>query len=93
MTKTTQITCDGCGGDLTYTGNSVGYRLALINEHLPTDPRVKVVTDMGIPRPISDNAHFCGIGCLNRWLNKKYPEIVKRHRRMEEQGDQADQDT
>ena len=28
----TEITCDGCGRDLTYTGNCEDYRLALVND-------------------------------------------------------------
>ena len=34
MAKRTEITCDGCGNDLTTTSNCRDYRLALLNEDI-----------------------------------------------------------
>lgn len=66
--KTVTILCDGCGSDITTTGNSVDYRLALLNERLPL--RGNMCTDMMIYPPIKQDAYFCGVGCLKTWLNR-----------------------
>lgn len=65
--KETKITCDGCGKDLTTTGNSVDYRLALVNEAIPSGGGA--VTDMMVYPPIERNVHFCGMRCLKAWLS------------------------
>lgn len=67
MAETHEVTCDGCGADLTYTGNSVDYRLVLDAEPKPTAPDVNAVTDMLIPRPIARKHHFCALRCLDNW--------------------------
>lgn len=64
-----QITCNGCGFDLTDTGNSVAWRLALTVEQQPT--RDGYVTDMMIYPPLPVGTyHFCGLPCLNTWRAK-----------------------
>jgi hypothetical protein len=65
----TQITCDGCGQDLTTTGNSVDYRLALRNEEIPIG--YDTVTDYHIYPPLEKNAYFCNLNCLRRWLETR----------------------
>jgi hypothetical protein len=65
----TQITCDGCGQDLTTTSNSVDYRLALRNEVIPN--RGRAVTDIHISPSLEKDAHFCDLICLRRWLERR----------------------
>lgn len=67
--KTETVKCDGCACDLTYTGNSVDYRIVLASERLPHDPAYAVVTDMMIYPPIPRTAHFCGMKCLLKWAS------------------------
>jgi len=81
VTEMTHVVCDGCGVDLTYTGNSVDYRLVLANERMPRDPGLNVVTDMAIPRPIEQAAHFCGMGCLHHWLSRTHPGAPEQYAR------------
>lgn len=69
-----KVTCDGCGADISATGNSIDYRLRLIAEALPS--RSMCVTDMMIYPPIKQDAHFCGLGCLRTWLNKEFPQMT-----------------
>lgn len=66
MSESTTITCDGCGEDITYTGNSVDWRLALVNEPIPL--RGSIATDMMIFPRIEHDVHFCGLPCLQEWL-------------------------
>jgi hypothetical protein len=63
-----QIVCDGCQDDLTETGNSVDWRLALYPERIPVPQRFSSVTDVMIKPDISQVHHFCGLQCLERWL-------------------------
>ena len=71
MTKQMTIECDGCGRDLTYTSNSVDYRLALIVERLLYTPGGGAVTDIGILNPLpSAPKHFCTLSCLLIWIEK-----------------------
>lgn len=66
MTTNTKVTCDGCGHDITHTGNSVDWRISVRNERIPSRPGA--VTDMGIPHPLKQNYDFCGLRCLQRTL-------------------------
>lgn len=64
MGKTLEITCDGCGDDIAYTGNCVDYRLVLTSEaKAPWYAREGLeggaVTAMYISRPISRDHTFC----------------------------------
>lgn len=65
-----EINCDGCGHDLTYTGNCVDYRLVLGNESKPTYPGARAVTAMGISPPVDRAHHFCGLDCLDHWRDR-----------------------
>ncbi len=70
------VLCDGCGADITDTGNSVDYRLVLRSESkMPWYVRQGLdsgmVTDMHIPDPLPSNKHFCGLRCLHRWVNEE----------------------
>jgi hypothetical protein len=67
--KTTDIRCDGCGGNLLYTGNSIDYRLALNVERKPS--RGGFVTDMMIYPPLERDHHFCDLRCLDHWRSRE----------------------
>jgi hypothetical protein len=69
MPKTVKISCDECGADLSYSGNSVDYRVALLNESIPS--RGGFVTDMMIYPALEQNAYFCGLGCLDKWRDRE----------------------
>lgn len=69
MSKLVRIVCDNCNSDLTDTGNSIDWRLALINER--KECRDVAVTNMMIYPSIDRDAYFCGLGCLRAWLTKK----------------------
>lgn len=70
--KNPTILCDNCSRDLSETGNSVDYRLALVNERMPRWDGA--VTDMLLYPQIKQDAHFCGVGCLRIWLDKEHPD-------------------
>lgn len=67
------IKCDNCSVDLSLTSNSVDYRLTLKNEHIPCHEGV--VSDMYIRPIILHNMHFCGLGCLSKWLETTIKKI------------------
>ena len=71
MTVEHKITCDACGKDLTYTGNSVDYRLALISQAKGTYPGAHAVTDMLIAPPLERDKHFCRLECLDIWRDRE----------------------
>jgi hypothetical protein len=69
MSKSVKILCDGCERDITYTGNSIDYRLTLRDEEKPNYPGCNMVTDMMIyPSLKGGEKNFCGIGCLKTWI-------------------------
>lgn len=78
MAKTTTVECDGCGADLTYTGNCEDYRLALLNQNIPS--RGGFVTMLGKYPSIKDgDKYFCGLKCLDQWRNRvKHEDILWR---------------
>lgn len=69
MSQKIEIRCDQCDKDLTYTTNSIDWRLALTNEAKAIKPGIQVVTDMMIYPAIKHNSHFCGLNCLQKWIN------------------------
>lgn len=87
--KAVEVTCDGCGRDLTTTGNSIDYRLALANERLPS--RGGCVTDMMIYPPIKRDAHFCGMACLKKWAEVNPPPIEQPTERTYEEQPEGSQ--
>lgn len=62
MGKTVKIECDGCGRDLTTTGNCVDYRLHLSNESIPGWGGV--VTSMYLTPILDNDLYVCSRGCL-----------------------------
>lgn len=63
--KTVKITCDVCGTDLTWTGNSIDWRLTLTNERIQHPGGV--ATDMMIYPVLKADAHVCGVKCLKEF--------------------------
>lgn len=76
MPKEYKITCDSCGRDLTYTGNAVDYRLALKSENIANYSDSYAVTAMISP-PIEQDAYFCSMHCLTKWVIGTYPDTVR----------------
>ena len=66
--QTSKVTCDTCGCDLTTTGNSVDYRIAVVVENIR--PESGSVTDMMAYPPLERMHHFCGKPCLKKWAAK-----------------------
>lgn len=66
MPRTLEIICDGCGQDLTTTGNCVDYRLCLENEGIPS--RGGIVTAMAAYPALERDAYFCDMRCLLKWI-------------------------
>lgn len=64
-----KIICDNCIADLTYTENSIAYRIVCKGERIPCFPN-SPVTDMMIYPPFPFDLHFCGTDCLKQWINK-----------------------
>jgi hypothetical protein len=81
MPETHKFECDQCGRDLTTTGNCVDYRLALLNERLPS--RGPVVTSMAIYPPIEADAYFCGVPCLAAWIAATYQDAIERYEKLQ----------
>lgn len=62
--------CDNCNADLTETGNSVAWRLALKVERIPSVGGF--VTDMHFEKPLDKDAHFCNVACLENWISERW---------------------
>lgn len=82
MSQKTEVKCDGCGADITTTGNCEDWRLGLHNEVLPL--RGNTATLMGIPPPIPRSLHFCGVPCLAGWLARDNPGALEQFNRIVE---------
>jgi len=82
--RKSEIICDGCDADLTYTGNSVDYRLVLTTEgKTPWFVRegltIGAMTDVNLEPPIKRTHHFCGIPCLIKWLGKAHRPLLEKY--------------
>jgi len=64
-----EIYCDGCGDNLSASGNSIDYRLSLIVERIA--PHDGPLTDVMRYPPIKKDCHFCDLRCLRNWLDSK----------------------
>lgn len=69
MGKSVSVICDHCGRDLTTTGNSIDYRIAVLNQPIPVRGG-GVVTNMMIYPKLEADAYFCGCECLKRWVTR-----------------------
>lgn len=68
--KTIKIDCDTCKRDITYTGNSIDWRLAIHNEQVPS--RGGSVTDMMIYPIFDSDYYFCSDRCFRDWVKLHY---------------------
>ncbi len=76
MSRVVEISCDGCGRDIAYTGNSEDYYLVLGYDakspwYLKEGLRGGVVTDMAIAPPLDRQHHFCDLICMDHWSNRR----------------------
>lgn len=69
MTHQTEIICDFCSENLSYSeGITLNY-LHLINE---TAPNVNgYVIDVFMEPILNEDKYFCGLGCLEKWILKE----------------------
>lgn len=65
----TEINCDYCGTDLTYSRGVYDYALCLKNRRLVVEG--SCVIDYFSYPPIEHDCDFCGIGCLEKWVKNK----------------------
>lgn len=66
MEKKPNIICDCCKLPLNESSGVISYRLDLSSKMLlPVDV---LMMDINIHPDIDKDMHFCGIGCLQRWL-------------------------
>lgn len=70
MTRTTEIICDGCGADLTYTGNCEDYYLVVKSASKLS--RGGFVTEMAKYPPIKREHDFCDLVCLDHWRARRH---------------------
>ena len=80
-----RMRCDGCGNqEVNMTGNSVDYYIELSN--VTSSSYGGAVTDMMIYPPIKGgDKHFCGIGCLDKWLRATHPSLYAAQRTSTEE--------
>lgn len=71
MPKDVSVTCDNCGNNLAVSSNCEDYRLALVNQPVPSAGGF--VHSMLAYPAIEKDAYFCGVECLRAWLDKHYP--------------------
>lgn len=71
MGKTVQVTCDGCGLDITRRSNCVDYRLVLSSESKPGHGAGFYTAAMIYP-PVDRTHYFCGLGCLDHWRAREH---------------------
>jgi hypothetical protein len=84
--RTTEIKCDQCGADVTYTSNFVDYRIVLGSEgksHLREGKSGGVLTDVNIPDPFPKAHHFCNEECLAVWVINEYPDASAAYGRQQ----------
>ena len=71
MSEHYERACDGCGADLTHTGNCEGWCLTLSNTAIGGG----FVTSMTIsPKLKGGTHHFCDLLCLDHWRSRKQRE-------------------
>lgn len=68
MPRHETITCDHCSRDITSTGNCEDYRIALLNQHIPSVGGW--VTAMAAYPHLKQNSYFCSADCLKKWVEK-----------------------
>ena len=73
MSKTVEIKCDQCGRDLSATGNCIDYRLALLNQEIPTQGGANTLM-MSYPA-LDQDSYFCGTRCLKAWISANLKKV------------------
>ena len=68
MPANTIYLCDGCGKNLSVTDNAVEFRMVLKSELIWN---AGSAVGPHIPKPLADDAYFCGWPCLENWLAKR----------------------
>lgn len=71
MTQTTEIRCDACNADLTYTGNVVAYRLVLMSQNIGRYPGGGAVTAWHENDPLPRPLDFCRWRCAETWFEQR----------------------
>lgn len=56
---------------MTYTSDSVDWRLMLASERKLIYPDTNCVNDMMIYPAVEQTSHFCGLECLHEWLARQ----------------------
>ena len=69
MPRTETITCDHCGKDLAQSSNVPDYRIAVLNQRIPSAGGV--VTDMPLTPELPHDHYFCGWKCLRAWMEQQ----------------------
>jgi hypothetical protein len=65
-----KVVCDNCGFDVTYTSNSINYKISLKNERIPSWSESGAVTDMMIYPKLPKDYDFCSLGCLKKIVSE-----------------------
>ncbi len=68
MPASTVYLCDGCGKNLSTTDHAVEFRMLLKSELIWA---AGSPTGTHVPKPLADDAYFCGWSCLEKWLEKR----------------------
>src|SRR6185312_9710099 len=77
MPRKTEFTCDGCGEDLTYTGNCEDYYLVVTYGskqpwYVKEGLRGGAVTSMAKSPPVDRDYYFCDLKCLDYWRSRRH---------------------
>ena len=68
MKALTTYGCDYCNGDLTTTGYSEEYRIAVSSQAMGHSDGA--VFSMALDDPVPEPLHFCDMKCLKEWAAK-----------------------
>jgi hypothetical protein len=69
MPKEVKVTCDQCERNITSTSNCEGWRIALLNERIPS--RGGLVTLMSSHPHLDKDCYFCSFKCLFDWIKRQ----------------------
>lgn len=70
MTIKVECFCDLCKRDLSITSNCIDFRISIQSEKIPVQNGA--VTLMHIEPPLDGPIHFCGVGCMKKYLESKW---------------------
>lgn len=71
-----KIHCDNCGNDLTNDNGIDDYRLQLQCQKLPYGSNVRI--SVYVYPLLEEDKHFCGFGCLKKWMDKEMTDCKKK---------------